>query len=112
MELKQVIVVRTDLKLGKGKLAGQVAHAAVGAAEKSKWKRDWLFCGQKKSVLKCADEAELVGFFEAAKRDGLPVELVRDAGRTQIPSGTITCLGIGPAPEKDLDRITGDLKLL
>lgn len=111
-ELKQVIVVRSDLKLDKGKLAGQVAHAAVSAAEKSKWKKDWMAVGQKKSVLKCADLAELLSIYEQAKRAGLPVELISDAGKTQIPAGTTTCVGIGPAPEDLIDKITGSLKLL
>jgi len=111
-ELKQVIVVRADLKLGKGKLAGQVAHAAVSAAEKSKWKKDWFSQNQMKAVLKCSGEGELVGLYEQARRAGLPAELISDAGRTQIPAGTTTCLGIGPAPADDIDRITGRLKLL
>jgi PTH2 family peptidyl-tRNA hydrolase len=111
-ELKQVIVVRSDLKLDKGKLAGQVAHAAVSAADKSKWKRDWIAIGQKKSVLKCASLEELLSIYERAKRAGLPAELISDAGRTQIPAGTTTCVGIGPAPEDLIDKFTGDLKLL
>jgi PTH2 family peptidyl-tRNA hydrolase len=111
-ELKQVIVVRSDLKLDKGKLAGQVAHAAVSAAEKSKWKKEWLAVGQKKSVLKCADLGELLSLFEQAKRSGLPAELICDAGKTQIPAGTTTCFGIGPAPGDLIDKVTGRLKLL
>ncbi len=110
--LKQVIVVRSDLKLSKGKLAVQVAHAAVEAAEKSGWKRDWLLGMQKKSVLKCGNLEELLGVYERARDRKLPVSLIRDAGRTEIPPGTVTCVGIGPAPEEDLDRITGELKLL
>ena len=112
MVLKQVIVVRSDVKMGKGKLAGQVAHAAVSAADKSKWKKEWLYDSQMKAVLKCSSFEELVGLYERAKRAGLPAELISDAGRTQIPEGTTTCLGIGPAPEEDIDRITGHLKLL
>ncbi len=112
MALKQVIVVRTDLKLGKGKLCGQVAHAAVSAAEKSKWRKEWLFESQMKAVLKCTSLEELLGIYEKAKRAGMPSELINDAGRTQIPAGTTTCVGIGPAPEEDIDKITGHLKLL
>lgn len=112
MELKQVIVVRTDLKLGKGKLAAQVAHAAVSAADKSSFKREWIEEMQKKTVLKCNTVNELVRIYETARRDGLPVVLIRDAGLTQIPEGTITCIGIGPAPVERIDRITGKLKLL
>ncbi len=110
--MKQVIVVRSDLKLGKGKLAGQVAHAAISAAEKSKWKKDWMTLGQKKTVLKCANLEELLSIYEQAKRSNLPAELISDAGKTQIPAGTTTCAGIGPAPEELIDKITGNLKLL
>ncbi|HDH41022.1 MAG TPA: peptidyl-tRNA hydrolase [Candidatus Altiarchaeales archaeon] len=112
MELKQVIVVRRDLKMSKGKLAAQVAHASVEAAEKSKWKREWLNGLQKKSVLGCKDLDELLDIYESAKEQKLSVSLIRDAGRTEIPPGTITCVGLGPAPEDEIDKITGRLKLL
>lgn len=112
MELKQVIVVRKDLKLSKGKLAAQVAHASLSAAEKSKWKREWMEGLQKKSVLKCKDLDELLEIYEDAKKVGLSAEIIRDAGRTEIPAGTVTCVGIGPAPEDEMDKVTGRLKLL
>jgi len=112
MALKQVIVVRRDLKLGKGKLAAQVAHASVSAADKSKWKEEWLREGQKKSVLRCEDLNGLMKLLKNAKNYKLPVSLVKDMGRTQIPPGTVTCIGIGPAPEEKIDEITGNLKLL
>jgi len=111
-DLKQVIVVRQDLKLSKGKTAAQAAHASVTAAEKSSYKREWLSVCQKKSVLKCSGERELVELFQKAKDKGLPAALIEDAGRTEIPAGTKTCVGIGPAPEKEIDTITGHLKLL
>ncbi|MFH1125549.1 MAG: peptidyl-tRNA hydrolase Pth2 [Candidatus Altiarchaeota archaeon] len=110
--LKQVIVVRGDLKLGKGKMAAQVAHASVTAADKSPWKKDWITQGQKKTVLKCSGEKELLILMEQARAQGLPTALIEDAGLTQIPSGTKTCIGIGPAPEEQVDKITGKLKLL
>ncbi|MBN2014506.1 MAG: peptidyl-tRNA hydrolase [Candidatus Altiarchaeota archaeon] len=110
--MKQVIVVRKDLRLSKGKLAAQVAHAAVEAAEKSKWRKEWMRDMQKKSVLGCSNLEELMGIYEEAKKTGLPVSLISDAGRTEIPPGTVTCVGIGPAPEEDIDKITGKLKLL
>jgi len=105
-------VVRKDLKLSKGKLAAQVAHASVEAAERSKWKKKWLDGLQKKSVLKCKDLDELLNLYESAKEQRLSVSLIRDAGRTEIPPGTITCVGMGPAPEGEIDKITGKLKLL
>ena len=49
---------------------------------------------------------------ELAKRRGLPSFLVRDAGLTELEPGTVTCLGIGPEREEEIDRITGDLPLL
>lgn len=112
MELKQVIVVRKDLELGKGKLAAHVAHAAVSTAEESKFKKEWIKDMQKKTVLKCNTLDELIQIYETAKREGLPVAIIRDAGLTQIPEGTITCVGIGPAPAERIDKITGKLKLL
>lgn len=112
MTLKQVIVVRSDLKLGKGKLAAQVAHASLTAADKSPWKQDWLSQGQKKTVVKCSGEKELLGLMRQAASVKLPNALIEDAGLTQIPPGTKTCLGIGPAPEHEVDKITGKLKLL
>ncbi|RLI91854.1 MAG: peptidyl-tRNA hydrolase [Candidatus Altiarchaeales archaeon] len=112
MELKQVIVVRDDLRLSRGKLASQVAHAAISAAEESKYKDRWLNEGQKKSILKCKNLDELIQIYERAKESRLPTALIRDQGRTEIPPGTITCVGIGPAPEDEIDKITGNLKLL
>ncbi len=115
--MKQVIVVRKDLKMGTGKLAAQVAHASLLAAEKSKslnkelFKR-WFESGQAKIVLKVHSLDELLSIKEKAERLDLPVEIVQDKGLTQLPEGTITCLGIGPADEELIDRVTGDLKLL
>ncbi len=116
-ELKQVILVRTDLKMGKGKIAAQVAHASVEAVLKTlrtkplslmKWRRQ----GMKKSVLKVKDEKELLKYKALAKKKKLVNALITDAGRTQIKSGTITCLAIGPDKEETIDEITGNLKLL
>jgi PTH2 family peptidyl-tRNA hydrolase len=116
-EYKQVIVIRTDLKMGKGKLAAQAGHAAVSAAEDARkrhraWWEAWLFEGQRKIAVKVEDEKELVELEDAAKDLGLPNALIVDRGLTQIPEGTVTCLGIGPAPAGLVDRLTGKLKLL
>lgn len=108
--LKQVIVVRKDLELGKGKLAAQVAHAAITAADNSKFRKDWMREGQKKVVVKCDSLEELMYIYERAK--SLPKAIIQDAGLTEIPAGTITCIAIGPAEEKDIDAVTGNLKLL
>ncbi len=116
-EYKQVIVFRADLKMGKGKLAAQAGHAAVSAAEEARkrhrtWWEAWLFEGQRKIAVKVKDEKELSDLEAAAKEMELPNSLIVDRGLTQIPEGTITCLGIGPAPEGLVDRLTKKLPLL
>jgi len=112
--IKQVIVVRTDIKLGKGKLAAQVAHASVESFLRTpeKDQKKWLSENQKKVVLKVKNEEALIEVFDKAKRAGLPSTLIQDAGLTQIPPGTKTAVGIGPAEEEKIDRITGNLSLL
>jgi PTH2 family peptidyl-tRNA hydrolase len=116
MEYKMVIVVRDDLKMSGGKLAAQVAHAAVtcaleAKAKKAKWFSEWYREGQRKVVLKARDVEELRSLKDMAARAGLPFSLVSDAGLTELPPNTTTCLGIGPAPDTDLDPITGSLPL-
>jgi PTH2 family peptidyl-tRNA hydrolase len=116
-EYKQVIVFRTDLKMGKGKIAAQAGHAAVSAAEEARkrhrvWWEAWLFEGQRKIAVKVKNEKELSELESAAKDLGLPNALIVDRGLTQIPEGTVTCLGIGPAPESLVDKLTGKLRLL
>jgi len=115
--MKQAIVVRSDLRMSKGKLAAQAAHASLSAAEEAMKKRpgwfaDWKSGGQAKIVLKVQSEDELDELFRKAKNARLPAALVEDRGLTQIEPGTVTCIGIGPGPEEDIDRITGKLKLL
>ncbi len=114
---KQVIVVRTDIRMSKGKLATQVAHASVTAAfrayrEFKDWFDAWWAEGQKKVVLKGGGEDDLIKYFTDAVNMSLPAALIRDAGRTELPEGTLTAIAIGPAPEDFIDRITGHLKLL
>jgi PTH2 family peptidyl-tRNA hydrolase len=111
---KQVIVVRNDLKLKKGKLAAQVAHASLGAFLKSEknLRKKWLKEGAKKVVVKVKDLKELLNIKKEAEKMKIPNFLVRDAGKTQVDPGTITCLGLGPCKEEILDKVTGGLKLL
>ena len=116
-EFKQVIVARTDLGMGKGKLAAQVAHASLGAAEEARrsekeWYEEWLSEGQPKVVVKATSESELKELLKMAKTMGIPSVLIQDAGLTQLEPGTATCLGLGPAPVPTVDRVTGQLKLL
>ncbi len=111
---KQVIVVRRDLRLDKGKLAVQVAHASLDSYKKSPpaFRDEWESEGSKKVVARAETLKELLDLQKQARSLGLPCSLIRDAGRTQLKPGTITCLGIGPAQEMDIDRVTGKLKIL
>ena len=116
-DYKQALVIRLDLKIGRGKIAVQCAHAAVSAAEESRvhfpqWWKGWLEEGQRKIALKVTDLETLLQLESAARRNRLPVYLVRDRGLTQVPPDTVTCLGIGPAPSNLLDTLTGNLSLL
>ena len=114
MEYKQVILVREDLKLDKGKMAAQVAHASVEAALRSDKKivKQWRIKGMKKIVLKVKNKEELFKYKEIAKNNNLKTALITDAGRTSIKPGTITCLAIGPDEEKKIDDVTGKLKMM
>jgi PTH2 family peptidyl-tRNA hydrolase len=111
--MKQAIVARTDLGMGRGKLAAQVAHASLSAYEDTsdRTRKQWKGEGQKKIVLKADGESELFRLADAAERRGLPNAIVRDAGHTQLEPGTVTCLAVGPGDEDEVDRVTGDLSL-
>jgi len=117
VEFKQVVVVRRDLGMGTGKISAQVAHAAVLGAEKTKaqrreWFDAWFEGGQAKVVLKVRSMEELMAVRKLAESKRLLVVQVQDSGLTQIPPGTTTCIGIGPAPSDLIDKVTNHLKLL
>ena len=114
MELKQVILIRSDLKLPKGKMSAQAAHAAVEAAFRAEKAAvlAWRKAGMKKVVLKVKDEKELLAYFQRAKDLGLAVSLITDAGKTVVAPGTMTCCGIGPNPEDEIDKVTGSLPMM
>jgi peptidyl-tRNA hydrolase, PTH2 family len=116
-KFKQVIVVRQDLKMGKGKLAVQVAHAAVSSSEQTRksrkeWFDSWMRENQAKICVKVDGEKELRMLKGKLDEAGIPNSLIQDAGLTQLDPGTTTCLGIGPLPTEIADRYTGELKLL
>ncbi len=114
--IKQVIIVRTDLGMGRGKIAAQVGHACVLGSEHVRkshpeWYDEWQN-GQEKIVLKIPNLKGLQKVKRHVIDLNLPWSEVTDAGHTQISPGTTTCISIGPAPEDLIDKITGDLKLL
>jgi peptidyl-tRNA hydrolase, PTH2 family len=112
--MKQVIVVNGALGLPAGKMAAQVAHAALGAFLNASRQDQtlWLQQGMPKVVVQCVSEEEMRVLLAQAEEAGLAVMLVRDAGRTVVQAGTATCLGIGPGQPERIDPITGALPLV
>ncbi len=100
--------------MGKGKLAAQACHASLGSYQRADDRilREWDLEGGKKVVVQVKNQEELFEIYELVKAAGIPSFLVKDAGRTELPPSTITCLGIGPDKDEKIDKITQDLKLL
>jgi len=112
--MKQVILVRMDLKMDKGKLAVQCSHASVEAVLKTNREKvnEWLHDGAKKVVLKVESLKELQKYKQEADDIGLKTALITDAGKTFFTKPTTTCVAIGPDDEDKIDRVTGQLKML
>lgn len=115
VSVKLAVVVRTDLDMGRGKIAAQVAHAAVAATLAGLGTADfaaWLAEGQPKVVLRVRTAGQLEDVVRQARAGGLPVEVISDAGRTQVTPGTLTCCALGPAESQRIDAVTAGLALL
>ena len=115
-QYKQAIIIRQDLKMSKGKTAAQVAHAAVSSFiavvdKRPEWGAIWLREGQKKVVVKVKSLEDLLEMKRKVEMERIPNAIISDAGLTELEAGTVTCLGIGPAPNALIDKITGGLKL-
>jgi len=102
-----------------GKIAAQCGHATLACYKhflkndpKSSILRRWERTGQAKIALQVKSEDEMEVLQATAISLGVVAEVIQDAGRTQIASGSHTVLGIGPAPKSVIDKITGTLKLL
>jgi len=128
---KQVIIVRKDLKMSKGKMAAQVSHASMGAffnlltfthssegdmslhlnTERGTAVQDWIDNSFTKVVLEVETKADLEELKKMAYQSSLPFAYVVDEGRTEFTKPEATCLGIGPGLGSDIDEITGHLKL-
>ena len=119
-DLKQVYIVRTDLDMGKGKIAAQCCHAAVKAfqdlgsmgKEVKAGLNQWEWQGSRKVVLRIGSEDELAELINNARHHGLYATTIRDAGKTQIAAGSMTVGVIGPANQEIIDKVSGHLKLL
>lgn len=138
---KQVIVMRKDLQMTKGKMIAQGSHASLGIilqmmevaniineeedipevgayalnlkVEEDSAIDNWFKEGFKKVCVYVNSEDELLDIYKKAEEKGLPVLMIEDAGVTMFKGiPTKTCLAIGPAWEEDINEITGHLKLL
>ena len=114
MALKQVILIRADLGMSKGKIASQASHASVESVLKSKKSvvDEWRKEGMKKIILKASNEDELLKYKKEADSSKLITALITDSGKTELEPGTVTCLAIGPDEEKKIDKITGKLSTI
>jgi PTH2 family peptidyl-tRNA hydrolase len=100
--------------MSKGKTAAQACHGSLGAFKKSNLNKikKWEDEGEKKVIVRIDSLEELFEIKKIAKKNNLSNYMVKDAGRTELPTGTITCLAIGPDEDKIIDKVTQDLKLL
>ncbi|EME26687.1 peptidyl-tRNA hydrolase, PTH2 family [Galdieria sulphuraria] len=114
---KLVLCVRSDLKMGKGKIAAQCGHATLGAYQDTlrtnpgylwKWEAD----GQPKIALQVSSIQQMKSLEKKAASLGIVAHTVIDAGKTQVAPGSVTVLSLGPAPVSLIDKVTGHLKLL
>lgn len=121
-ECRMTLIVRQDLKMGKGKAAAQCSHATLALYKKitnpeseaynPEMVRRWEYGnGQAKITLQVKDQEDMDVLFAQAISLGVNCYIVHDAGRTQVEAGSATVLGLGPAPKVVLDQITGGLKL-
>lgn len=114
--MKQVIVLRNDLNMRKGKMCAQAAHASISAMFASDGNPDWLTeweeTGSTKIVAYVKSLSELEDLYEKAREASLPRAIIEDSGRTEFKDVTITCIAIGPCPNDLIDKITGELPLL
>ncbi|GAV90460.1 PTH2 domain-containing protein [Cephalotus follicularis] len=114
-DFKLVLIVRNDLKMGKGKIAAQCSHATVGLYKKllhraPKALNRWEMCAQPKVVVKIDNEEDMLVLQERAKSLKLPTHITIDAGRTQIAPNSRTVMAI-LGPVEVVDDVTGGLKL-
>ncbi|QKX55648.1 uncharacterized protein TRUGW13939_02745 [Talaromyces rugulosus] len=117
-EVKLVLVVRTDLGMGKGKIAAQCSHATLACykyylskSPNSPILKRWERGGQAKVALQVKTEEDMLLLQAQAISLGLCARVIQDAGRTQIASGSRTVLGV-LGPKSMVDQVTGQLKLL
>jgi len=113
-DCKLVVLVRMDLGMSTGKVAAQVAHAALGASAStnSRMREDWSEGGEAIIVLSVRSLGEMMELQTAATAAGINTCVIRDAGRTEVEQGSATVCAVGPDEIPKIDLITRHLKLL
>lgn len=125
MDTKQVIVIRSDLKMRRGKEIAQGAHAAmewirVGLTGEiggdtfllSPAQREWIFSSFAKICVRVKSEEDLRDVHERARKAGLEAHLIIDLGKTEFAGiPTVTACAIGPDYSDKIDAVTGNLEL-
>jgi PTH2 family peptidyl-tRNA hydrolase len=114
--MKQVIIIRKDLKMRRGKEIAQGSHASMSFLLKGQSSEEdiieWLNSGQTKICLVVNSEDELLELDSKAREMGLISNIITDAGRTEFNGvPTKTCMAIGPNKSEDINDVTGHLKL-
>ena len=126
MNTKQVIVIRKDLKMRRGKEIAQGAHASMAVLTQRLNRNDrgwyalypshemesWLDTSFRKIVVTVDSEQELLDIYHRASNRGIDCALITDNGATEFHGvKTVTCCAVGPAEDDDVDAVTGHLKL-
>ncbi len=124
MNVKQVLVIRKDLKMRRGKEIAQGAHAAMAwmshliranrglLSNLTTAQQVWILSGFTKVCVRVDSEEQLQDVARRAREAGLTVHVITDAGKTEFDGvPTVTCLAIGPDESEKIDPITGDLQL-
>ena len=119
LELLKEHLTHSQLIPAAGKIAAQCSHATL-ACYKALSRADpahpvlkrWEALGQAKVAVKVETEDDLLMLQAQAMSLGLCAQVIHDAGRTQIASGSATVLGVGPGPKSVVDQVTSHLKLL
>ncbi len=113
MDYKQMIFIRTDLGMNKGKIAAQAAHASLASFLKNEDEinSEWISQGMKKIVLKIT-EKDVKAILTECKKNKFICAVIHDAGKTQVEAGSLTAIGVGPEEEKKLEKAFSTYKLL
>jgi len=126
--IKQVILIRKDLKMRRGKEITQGSHASMEflvrrireslnesasiTIDITTNEKTWVLEGMAKVCLQVNSEQELLDYHRRAQRCGLKSYLIRDSGRTEFGgTPTLTACAIGPDEVEQIDAVTGDLAL-